>query len=270
VAVSLTGSCELGLPNYSPTLFYVNPLPEPHIGASSISLCQKFCIDYYDSTNNNPTLWHWDFPGGAPSFSDDQNPTQICYSEAGVYDVTLKTCNSAGCDSVTFTSFITVNSTPAFPTITQNGYTLTSSSATLYQWQLNSVDIPGATDQSYAVMQTGLYTVVIYDEFGCKNSASLYVTIVGIDETENESGFFVFPNPSDGNFNVESSGFQPNETISIRVFNSLGQVYYSSEEKTSASNWTKEIDLKGISSGIYFIEIRRDDQYSLNKILVTQ
>jgi hypothetical protein len=171
---------------------------------------------------------------------------------------------------VTFTSFITVNPTPAFPTITQNGYTLTSSSATGYQWQLNSVDIPGATDQSYAVMQTGLYTVIIYDQFGCKNSRALYVTIVGIDETENETSFSVFPNPGDGNFTIESSGFKPNETISIRVINSLGQVYYSSEEKISAANWTKEINLKDAASGIYFIEIRSNDQYSRNKILISK
>src|SRR6185295_14373225 len=106
-----------------------------------------------------------------------QNPTSICYDEPGVYDVTLITTSAIGNDTLTLQGYITVYSTPPFPTITQNGFILTSSAANSYQWQLNATDISGATNQSYEVLQSGYYTIVVGDSNSCKNSATLYVLI---------------------------------------------------------------------------------------------
>jgi hypothetical protein len=36
-----------------------------------------------------------------------------------------------------------------------------------YQWQLNGLDIQGATSNSVQVVQTGIYTVVVYNSLGC-------------------------------------------------------------------------------------------------------
>src|SRR5207342_1238576 len=150
--------------------------------------------------------WLWQFPGGDPSSSTDQNPANVCYDIPGLYDVTLITTNANGSDSLTLHNYITVYPTPAIPTITQNGYTLTSSPAEFYQWQLDATDIPGATNQSYDVLQTGFYTVVVSDSNSCKNSTTLYVEITGIDEV-NDGGVSVYPNPSSGSFTVELVNF---------------------------------------------------------------
>ena len=57
---------------------------------------------------------------------------------------------------------ITVSVTPAppTPTISQNGTTLTSSSASGNQWYLDGVIIAGATNQNYTINQNGNYTVI--------------------------------------------------------------------------------------------------------------
>src|SRR6185436_15567486 len=103
---------------------------------------------------------------------------------------------------LTLIDYITVYPTPPFPVITQVGYTLTSSSASSYQWQLNSADIPGATNQSHTVLQSGYYTVIVSDSNGCVNSASIKVIISGIDDMS-DAYVLIYPNPSDGNFIVE-------------------------------------------------------------------
>src|SRR6185436_13928869 len=108
------------------------------------------------------------------------------------------TTNSNGSDTLTLSNYITVYSTPAFPTITQNGYTLTSSPAASYQWQLNSTDIPGATNQSYTITQTGYYTMIVGDSNGCVNSATQYVLIDWINESESANEIAIYPNPSNG------------------------------------------------------------------------
>ena len=57
------------------------------------------------------------FPGGDPSFSTDQNPSQVCYQIPGTFDVTLITTNAGGNDTLMLTDYITVYPTPPFPTI---------------------------------------------------------------------------------------------------------------------------------------------------------
>jgi len=227
-----------------------------------------FCIDFFDQSSNNPVSWEWTFDGGTPASSTDQNPAQICYNNPGVYDVTLITINSYGSDTLVLSSYITVYSTPPFPTITVNGNVLTSSNASGYQWQFNSVDIPGATNQSYTATQTGYYTVIITDENGCVSSATVYVEITGIENVFGDPGISVYPNPSNGNFVVTFSGAAAVDAGSIEIVNALGQTVFSTEEQLSVAYKT-EIEINGITSGVYFLEVKTKDGFFRKKILIT-
>ena len=237
--------------------------------SSDSDICEKFCISFFDSSSNNPTSWLWLFPGGNPSSSTNQNPVNICYTLPGLYDVTLITTSASGIDTLTFSNYITVYATPPIPTITQVGYTLTSSPASSYQWQLNSIDIPGATNQSYTVMQTGLYTVIVSDSNGCVNSANQYVLISGIDELI-ASNISIYPNPSNGNFIVELLQSENFGEVSIDILNTLGQKVFSSVEKISSHEWKKEIDLHAAATGVYFLEITTEKEFMRKKILIAK
>jgi PKD repeat protein len=67
-------------------------------------------VHYYDMSSHNPTSWQWEFEGGVPASSTDQNPV-VVYEVAGTYDVTLTVQNAQGTDTKTIQNFVTVDST---------------------------------------------------------------------------------------------------------------------------------------------------------------
>ncbi|TVR84572.1 MAG: PKD domain-containing protein, partial [Saprospirales bacterium] len=107
--------------------------PIPAFLAFPESGCVDLTVDFQDISQNFPNQWLWDFPGGQPAQSEDQNPV-IIYSEVGFYDVTLEAFNPAGSNVVTEQGLISVNDIPipefsysvdklevAFTNLTQRG-----------------------------------------------------------------------------------------------------------------------------------------------------
>lgn len=233
-----------------------NPGSPVAIGASDTTICEKFCLDFFDASLNNPVSWYWIFPGGNPGSSFAQNPQNICYDDPGIYDVTLITTNANGLnDTLTLLGFITVYTNPFAPSITQNGNTLTSSTATTYQWQYNTVDIPGATNQSYTITQSGLYTVKVGDENGCSSESSIDASLVGISGIEENLHVHIFPNPSNGIFNIEISTLNETE-LQFSLINTLGQILTEKTEDVKSNHLNTSIDLQNFSGGIYFLQIK--------------
>ncbi|HYV90589.1 MAG TPA: T9SS type A sorting domain-containing protein, partial [Chitinophagales bacterium] len=174
-----------------------------------------------------------------------------------------------GSDTLTLSNFITVYTNPFAPIISQVGNTLTSTPATSYQWQLNSVDIPGATNQSYTITQSGLYTVIIGDDNGCTAQASVDASYVGIEEVGTTCFVNVYSNPATDALMVEflfagSNGFAGNE-ITISIFNALGQKVFSSEEKIISGKM--KIDISNIVAGIYFLQLQTGASTTVRKFV---
>jgi hypothetical protein len=86
---------------------------------------------------------------------------------------------------------------------------------------------------------------------------------IGIDEilAENE-GLVVFPNPSSGNFTVYNS----ESRADLSVYNLIGeQVFYK-----KINSKVENVDLQTISSGIYFVEVKNDDDKIYRKKILVE
>ncbi|MCX6323120.1 MAG: GEVED domain-containing protein, partial [Sphingobacteriales bacterium] len=106
---------------------------------------------------------------------------------------TVITTSGAGCSSTaSVATVVTVNPTPATPTITAGGPTtfcsaggsvvLTSSATTGNQWSLDGTPIPGAINQTLNVTASGSYTVITTSGAGCSSTASA-ATVVTVNPT---------------------------------------------------------------------------------------
>ncbi|MBL0343244.1 MAG: PKD domain-containing protein [Bacteroidetes bacterium] len=82
--------------------------PTANFSASSTNILVGTSINFTDLSSGAPTTWAWTFSGGTPGTSNVQNPTNITYSTAGSYTVTLVVTNANGNDTETKTSYINV------------------------------------------------------------------------------------------------------------------------------------------------------------------
>ncbi len=115
-----------------------------------------------------------------------QNAQTLNVVASGDYSVTVT--NEFNCSATSTNTTVTVNPTPATPTINAGGPTtfcqggsvvLTSSSATNNQWNLDSSPIGGETNQAITVITSGNYTVTVTNAFNC--SATSVITTVTVN-----------------------------------------------------------------------------------------
>ena len=257
-SVTLTvsnGSCT-GTSTQSALIHVVdcNAKPQASFVSSDTSLCGGSCISFVDLSLNSVS-WSWQFPGGTPSTSTLESPTNICYSTSGVYPVTLIASNTSGSDTLTVTSFISVSAMPAQPTFTQSGNVLTSTSAVSYQWYYNSIPISGANNQQYTATLSGPYSVEITNANGCTSvSVVSHVSLVGVNELLDPLSFIIYPNPATNELFIQSDR-SVNGEISIQLIDLVGQVLISKTEKYNLSGAIWKLDLTLLAQGAYFVRV---------------
>ena len=124
-------------------------------------------------TSSVGTSYQWLLNGTNIAGATSQTYTA---TQAGTYTVTV---NNNGCTSTSVAFTLTLFN----PTVTSsNGsnflctgtnVTLSVTAGASYQWQLNGVNIPGATTQSFTTNQAGNYTVIVSNG-GCSATTAVF------------------------------------------------------------------------------------------------
>ena len=228
--------------------------PAANFISSDTALCGGDCVDFV-SLSSNAILWQWSFPGGNPLTSTAQNPLGVCYQNPGTYDVMLIVSNPAGIDTLWLNNFIDVNPGVVIPVITLNGDTLTSTPAFTYQWIYNGTDISGANSQTHIAILSGEYAVRTMDTSGCTaTSASRQVSLVNIEELNQQFYFNVYPNPANSVLQIEIHSDIPGRT-SISLFNIVGKKIFTEFITMNSMDEIFSMELKDIARGAYFIKV---------------
>ena len=236
---------------------------------ASSSNCAGQAIPVTDNSTNTPTSWNWTLTGGTPATSTLQSPS-ITYNTAGTYTVTLVSSNSSGVSSPV-SQTITINPSPAVPTISLVGSTFTSSATTDNQWYWNNILITGATNQTYPINANGAYTVTVSNSFGCSStSTATNFNVTGINSIADNAILTIFPNPSNGFITINYTSKGKSEYINIEVINNLGQLVYTEKIDNCTNDCNKIIDMNSYQKGIYLVRIVADGDVHIKKVLLVK
>lgn len=112
-ANDITGSCynsQFGqAEDYSVIFEAVNAAPVADFTSNVTTVNFGGSVNFFDLSVNVPTSWEWQFDGGIPATSTEQNPTGIVYNDVGTFDVTLKVTNAFGTNTILKPGYITVD-----------------------------------------------------------------------------------------------------------------------------------------------------------------
>jgi hypothetical protein len=177
-----------------------------------------------------------------------------------LYDIHLK---SPGCGSVVRQAVVVTK-----PVITQNGTTLSSSSASNNQWYLNGSLITGATSQTYLPTQSGNYQVYVTLSNGCIAQSDNFVyVILPKNPSENDIGLTVFPVPANNQLNVLFAA-KTAAALNLSLVNSIGQTNYSQIEMLPGGNFSTLIDVGNLTPGTYILRILLAQKLYSRKIII--
>lgn len=277
--VSLTASSTAGSSTKDSVNMIVVGGPEPDFEADNNYIDIGEFVNFEDLSTNDPIGWDWEFPGGDPETSIEQNPENILYNNPGNYNVTLTATNQYGGNTVTKEEFITVGGPfadfEADVTNVQAGNSvnftdLSINEPTTWSWKFFGGSPGAATGQTppaIAYNNPGEYSVklTVSNELGTNYMEKTgYIIVSGVSVAENyiDNQVVIFPNPSKGIFNVRI--FDGMNTAKISVINSLGLVIRTAEIQAGSDQQT--IDLSEEANGLYFLRLEYDDHIVNQKL----
>ncbi|MCC6691144.1 MAG: PKD domain-containing protein [Bacteroidia bacterium] len=189
--VTLTASSSAGCAKTSTAAVSVLGGSNVTFSASDSSVCLGTTIGFTDKTNPVPSAWSWAFGDGGTSTS--QNPSHT-FATAGTYSVKLKVVFSGICnDSVTKTSFITVNPKPSVSFTADTTHTCsvpftvkftdkTTPAPATWKWYFGDGNTSTSQNPTHIYNSTGTDSVklVVTTAAGCKDSLTIknYINII--------------------------------------------------------------------------------------------
>ncbi len=241
----------------------VNPVPTPSISANgATTFCQGSSVNL--STGIFSTY----------SWSNSNTSNSISVTASGTYIVTVTANNSC---TATAAQVVVVNPLPVVSfnglpdTICVNGgiRNLSGSPAG------GSYSGSGITSNSFnpATANLGNDTIkyTYTDGNNCSNTFAHVVHVeicTGIDQfVETGNGFTIYPNPASGSATLLFLS-NKKENVALRIMDVTGRIIFAETVSTSIGGNRFEMNLSGISQGVYLISLQRSEGILQSKLVV--
>jgi PKD repeat protein len=275
--VTLTITTQCGSYSLTQPVFIEAVLPQAAFGASATTGCVPLEVQFSDNSNNQPASWAWQFPGGEPATSGEQNPV-VVYETPGTYSVTLNVSNVAGSSELVQSQFITVGDVPdvqfSQEALSEAGVQFINNTpgANSYLWDFGDGSTSQATNPTHTYTASGNYTVTLVASNACGSSSFtqvLQIVLTSASELAFAEYFNLYPNPSDGLFHIELRG-QPIAGVPVQfsLYDVLGRRLWLHEADFSSGELRETVQLQQLAGGMYFLEVRAGNQAFQRRLII--
>ena len=134
-----------------------------------------------------------------------------------------------------------------------------------YSWSTSD------TTQSISVNATATYSVTVTNADGCSASDDVDITVDicgGVDELSSVFSVDIYPNPTKGQFVINVNSSNKNKEAIISIYSIDGKLIYTDVMQLKFGVTSTEVELTGIATGIYHIELNTDTESSINKLII--
>jgi PKD repeat protein len=235
-------------------------------------------VQYTDVSTNNPTAWEWNFQGGTPATSTDQNPI-VSYSASGNYLTTLKATNAYGSTTETDENLVKKINLPDanFSNVVNGGqtsFTNLSQDAVTYYWNFGDGNTSTDANPVYTYTAPGTYLVMLAASNGCGTSIiqhTVHVNTLTATHVANDwlESFLLYPNPNPGIFTVEVVG-RPEQEMDFILYNSIGQLIKQDKADFRSGKLKQVFNYADLPSGVYTLGVRSGEQMRYVKVVIQQ
>ena len=105
---------------------------------------------------------------------------------------------------------------------------------------------------------------------GCSGTDDVIITfmpVTGINEPKENQQVNIFPNPNNGSFILTMNDL-PEKDYKIKVYNSLGEIVFGTDNHYSSFQSQTEIELETSQKGIYYLQITGENINIVSKVIL--
>lgn len=263
----------------------VNVLIQPVADFALADVCEGETVQLTNLTTwpAGDISYNWNIPLATPSVSTDGAPTVTVTAAPGNQIVTLTATIAGGCSSIKNIP-VEIKEKPSTCNFTidadfangiRNYDLMPNGGATTgidYKWvySFGGSDLTtgmGKQDVTFPNGTGNVTVTMIATKNGCECSSSQSLALTDVETLPNGGTFKVFPNPTEGNLNVEIAN--NSEELTIEVFNAVG-VQVATVNTNEATNGTFNVDLNGLSSGLYLVRVKVGKEVTTQRVTLTK
>ncbi|MCD4732364.1 MAG: cadherin domain-containing protein, partial [Bacteroidales bacterium] len=260
-----------------------NNLPISNFTANTNIVIAGESIFFQNESLNLPTNWMWQFEGGSPFTSLEENPI-VAYNTPGKYNVKLVSFNSNGNDILIKTDYIEVqtNNNPPIANFTANKTIVHAGESISYQdeslniptdliWQFEGGTPSTSFDANPIITYNspGLFHVELVASNSNGNDVLLktgYIEVFLEKKGEEVLNSYVntnddikykmnlYPNPTDNFINLNLPNID-NEKYTIKIYSLFGEMAKEIEFNAIPGNLIEKIDVSELKFGTYIIQL---------------
>lgn len=167
----------------------ISPGPTAGFAPSTTSACEGETISFTDTSSMDVIDYSWDF--GNETFSTVQNPEPVLYLNSGLFNVTLRTTDSQGCED-TFVQEISIAASPQIsidfdiPCTSPDGVqffdltTVEGADIVSWSWEVDGEEVSTAQNPIINFSSTGLKDIdlTVLSSNGCESWAREQIEVL--------------------------------------------------------------------------------------------